>query len=769
MRSMRPRVNQNILILAGLLAVFAFGVALRMIPWENFITRDGVYLLEADNYEHLRKVTIVLNNFPWFPPYDYYMGYPVGTANITNPFFDLALAAVVRLLLVFYGGLYAVDTLVAALPPFLGMLALFPFFLWVRESFGPGRALAAALVLVLMPAHIYTTMVGRPDNELAEPLAAAVLFYLYALSLRRLPIGNGLRQYLVPALTGLAAFVSILFWRGAVLWWALIGAHTFFMMLSGRKELWRGFWKNGVVVFGAAAVSAFVYCLIDPFNVRPGFNFNTVSWFHLIVAVLAAAGLLATALFLSLREKGRSFGVSFLYGAAVLSAALVIFAVIAPGFFRGIFEGAQVVGGGNVWTRTIAQYRPLLTDDAGRFSFSSPLRASTAFLFLAPAVLLVLSLPNRLRATGPAYSFFVLSGWALLFLSLVNGRYENVFTLTVAACGGVFLASIYNVVKGRLGGVPGRLAGVIIAAAAAVILLYPSAPFYRGLPSSQPFLIKGDLEETLYWIKGATPATSHFLEPWKKPEYGVMARWEFGGWIEHIAQRPSVATVYGMETHGLIDSAEFFLATDEKEFLDIIDRNSVRYFILSKTLGALPEYAQLLGRDPSGYLVTRLDETGRLVWETGEKFFRLVQTSLYMMDGQSSEAPIPMKGVGGVRLVYESPSASDVRGFAGEIKQFKVFERVKGARVTGRARPGEPVVLAGTVVTNQGRAFKAVSETTADSTGRFVVEAWYPTVNQGEFKTGVNGAYELKIGNAGKGLLVSEDDIINGAVLELGQ
>ncbi|MBI2399645.1 MAG: hypothetical protein HYV23_01040 [Deltaproteobacteria bacterium] len=99
--------------------MFIFGVALRMIPWENFITRDGVYLLEADNYEHLRKVTVVLNNFPWFPSYDYYMGFPVGTANITNPFFDLVLAFVVRFLLVFYDGLYAVDKLVAALPPFL--------------------------------------------------------------------------------------------------------------------------------------------------------------------------------------------------------------------------------------------------------------------------------------------------------------------------------------------------------------------------------------------------------------------------------------------------------------------------------------------------------------------------------------------------------------------------------------------------------------------------------------------------------------------------
>ena len=763
-----PLINRSILILAGLLAVFAFGIALRMIPWEHFITRDGVYLLEADNYEHLRKVLVVLNNFPWFPPFDFYMGYPVGTANITNPFFDLILAFIVRALLVFYGGLYAVETLVAVLPPVLGMLVVFPFFFWLRESFGSNRALAASLVLALLPAHIFTTMVGRPDNELAEPLAAAALFFLYSLSLRRPSLVSGLRQYIVPALTGVMVFASILFWRGAVLWWAIVAAHTFFLMLFSGKENWRGFWKNGATIFGAAAIAALIYCLIDPFNVKPGFNFNTVSWFHVVAAILIAAGLWSTAFFLSLREKGRSFGLSFLYGGAVLVGALVVFAIIAPGFFMGIFEGTQVVGGGNVWTKTIAQYRPLLTDDAGRFSLSAPLRASTAFLFLAPVVLIALSLPGRLKNSGPAYSFFVLSGWALFLLSLINGRYENVFTLTVAACGGVFLSAIYNLLKGGSVAVTRRSIGAIIAAAVAIVLLYPSAPFYRVLAMSQPFLIKGDLEDTLYWLRSATPATSHFLEPWKKPEYSVMARWEFGGWIEYIAQRPSVATVYGMETHGLKDSAEFFLATDEKEFLDVIDRNGVRYFILSKTLGALPEYAEILGRDASGYLVTKPDETGAPVWQTGEKFFRLVQTGLYMADGQETTAPIPFKPVSGVRLVYESPSASDVRGFAGEIKQYKVFERVKGARLIGRARPGVKVTLSGTVVTNQGRAFQTVREAVADSSGRFVIEAWYPTVNQGEFKTGVNGAYTLRIGSASKGLFVSEEDIINGATLELG-
>jgi len=759
--------KRDILSLAAILAVFAIGVYLRMMPWENFITRDGVYLLEADNYEHLRKVAVVLNNFPWFPSYDYYMGFPVGTANITNPFFDLVLAYIVRLLLVFYGGLYAVETLLAGLPPFLGMLSVFPFYLWTRETFGPGRALAAAAVLVLMPAHIYTTMVGRPDNELAEPLAAASLFYLYALSLRGANEPGGRKFSPAAVLTGLAAFFSILFWRGALLWWAIIGLHTLIMMLAGRGA-WKGYWRNGTVIFAAAAAATFAYCLIDPFNVDPGFNFNTVSWFHAVAALLTAAGLLAAAFFFSSLEKGRSLSRSILIVAAVLSSVIVILALAAPGFFRGIFEGTQVVGGGNVWTKTIAQYRPLLTDDAGRFSLSSPMRASTAFLFLAPLVLAVLSMPARLRVSTPAYSFFVLSGWALFFLSLVNGRYENVFTLTVAACGGVFLVAVFKFMKAKLGSAIGGIAGAALSVAFALVLLFPSAQFYKGLTKSQPFMIKGDLEDTLYWLKGATPATSHFLKPWKKPEYGVMARWEFGGWIEYIAERPSVATVYGMETYGLEESAAFFLATSEEELLDIIDRNSVRYFILSKTLGALPEYAGILGRDPSGYLVTKPDETGRPVWVTGEKFFELAQTSLYMADGQPLESPVPFKGVGGVRLVYESPSASDVRGFAGEVKQFKVFERVKGARLVGRGSPGERVVLSGTVITNQGRAFQTVREAVADSAGRFEIIAWYPTVNQGEGKTGVDGAYMLKVGDAVKGLLVSEEQVLAGATLELG-
>jgi asparagine N-glycosylation enzyme membrane subunit Stt3 len=637
-----------------------------------------------------------------------------------------------------------------------------PFFLWVRQSQGTGRALVATLILCVLPGHLATTVVGRPDNEMSEPLAAALLFWLYGLSCGPPPAGR-LRRDAAPVLAGLAAFAAILLWRGAILWWAILAGHAALTMVSARDGDWRAPGRSGVAVFLSAAAAGTLYCLADPFGTRPGLSYNTVSWFHVAGALLAAAALSSTALVLHLRGKGRPLGAAVSYGAAALAACVAASWVVAPGLLAGALEGAGVVGGKNPWTRTIAQYRPLLTDGEGAFSLLAPLRESTGFLFLAPAVLLVLSI--RRKGAGPAGSLFLISGWTLLALAVVNGRYENVFALTVAACGAVFLAELYGAVRRRVGDRRGVPAGAAAAVAATLLLLSPSRSLYRALPESQPLLVKGDLGETLRWMRSATPSPGEFLEPWKKPAYGVMARWELGAWIEYLARRPAVATVYGIETHGLEDSAALFLATEEREFLELLERNGARYVVLSKSIGALPTYAALLGRDPSGYLVTAPDGRGGVAWQTGPRFFSLVHTSLYVTDGQPAG---PFRAVGGVRLVYESRSATDMMGLTGEIKQYKVFERVKGARLVGRARPGERVVLAGTIVTNQGRAFETVREGTADAAGSFALEAWYPTLGPGAAGTGVRGAYVLRVGNAERRVTVAEDDVVSGKVVALG-
>ncbi|MFQ5480343.1 MAG: hypothetical protein ACE5DW_03605 [Thermodesulfobacteriota bacterium] len=71
------------LIKAGLLfIIYAAGLTLRLIPWQNLITADTIYFFEPDNYEHFRKISLILHNFPHPPLHDYYSGFPVGIDTI---------------------------------------------------------------------------------------------------------------------------------------------------------------------------------------------------------------------------------------------------------------------------------------------------------------------------------------------------------------------------------------------------------------------------------------------------------------------------------------------------------------------------------------------------------------------------------------------------------------------------------------------------------------------------------------------------------------
>ncbi|MBI2412260.1 MAG: hypothetical protein HYV24_03525 [Deltaproteobacteria bacterium] len=748
--------------------IFLIGAYIRLIPWDNFVTNAGIYFLEADNYEHFRKVLILLKQFPNIPGHDFYMGFPVGTGNIWAPLTDFSFAVIIRVLSFLPSVDGDIAYILATLPPFVGTLAVIPLYLFCREAFGFRAAIIASVIFILLPTHIFTTVVGRPDNELFEPIWAGITFYLYALAALESENGEarGNRLIVISALAGLSAAVSLLYWRGAVLWWSILGLYSFVMVFGwsfkeGRR--WLGFFVSGAVAFLTIAfVIAFVL-VFNPFSLKGGTEFNVVSWFHVITALLGVASFSGLALAVYLKKE-RSAGTAKAAAAAVafLLAVFIVFAIISPSFFKGIMAGLGVVGGGNKWTSTIAQYKPLLSD-AGRFSIKAPLVFSTIFLFVSPIVLL--SLSRKWRRISAAALFFVFAGWALLAVTLVNGRYENVYTLIVAATGGVFLNSIGGFVEARIKGASGKTAGTIAVAVLIVIGLLPSLSFYKGLSHTGPFLIAGDLEDTLFWVRHNTPPTSNYLEPQKKPEYAVLAQWEFGGWIEAVAQRPSVATVMGTETHGMKESAGFYLADDEREFLKILDDNGVKYFILSKTLANLPEYAAIVGVDPSGYVNRKVLPDGREIVETGPRFFDLITTSLYLNDGQRAASPIPFRSVPGVRLVYECRGQSDFKGLPQEVKKYKVFERVKGAIVKGTARPGETVAMAGLVMTNTGRKFFVTADTSADGEGVFYLNFFYPNVDMREGKTGVVSGYVVQVGKKKYDLQISEKDILEGNVI----
>ncbi|MDP2689088.1 MAG: STT3 domain-containing protein, partial [Deltaproteobacteria bacterium] len=658
----------------------------------------------------------------------------------------------------------------AALPPVVGMLAVVPLFLWARECFGTSTALLASLIFAILPVNILSGMVGRPDNELIEPFWAALTFYMYALCNRERPQDSGdsgpLKDAALGVATGAVATLALLYWRGALLWWAIMAAHAVLSLLY--RNLRKGgtnqrLWLSTTIAFAFAAALISLVNIIKPWGLTGGMRFNIVSWFHAVSAFIAAAGLFAAGLMAYLKEKrGLSTAASFALGAVLFLVLLVVTAAIAPDYFRGILQGTAVVGGENKWTSTIAQYRPLFKDASGRWSLAAPLESSRLLLFAAPLALIHLALRKR----NDAASFFVFSGWALLLLTVINGRYENVLSIIVSISGAVLLGFVYRLMSREGQGASAKARGAAVTVAVLAGLLMPSLSFYRTLPLYSPFIVKGDLEESLLWIRDNTPATSHYYEPSRRPEYGVMARWEYGGWISAMARRPAIATIYGIETHGMKESAEMFLATDNEKFLRILDENHARYLILSKSIGALSGYAELLGRDPEGYLNERTDPSGRTILETGQKYFDLVHVNLYLADGQPSGGPVFFRGVGGVRLVYESATREGIGGLEQDVKKYKVFERVPGAAITGKARPNERVLLAGVVRTNRNRRFYAVSEAQAGPDGAFTLSAWYPSIGPYDRGVGVLGGYVLKAGDKERRVFVTEDDVVSGRELK---
>lgn len=766
----RGRLTPHLAAAALVLAAFSLGVSLRLIPLPNFLTPEGVYFLEGDNYEHLRKIVVILHDFPYYPPYDYYLGYPVGSGTLSSPLFDITAAALLLpvLWLVGWGG---IESAAAFLPPVAGMLAVIPLFLWCRECFGQRRAAAAAFILAVLPPHIFATVVSRLDNEMFEPLWAGILFYGYTVCCREAEKPDGGQRRLVSAavLTGLAAALSILYWRGALIWWAIVAGHNLWAIFWAgyrNEKTWKGLWLAGAVIFGATAGVILAICLTGLWGLGAGVRFNVVSWFHLAAALLAISASSSLALVFHMKQaRGWTMAKAVASGAVVFLVGGGILAAALPSFFYGILGGYGVIGGENVWTSTIAQYQPLFFDASGRISLQT-LKFSTLYLAVTPVILIVLSNPwKKWEERTAQTSFFIFAGLALFVLTVMNTRYENVLALVVAACGALFLAQIYDFVFRRAGMAAGYGAALLAGAA----MLLPAYSFYRDLPRHTPFMIRGSMQEALVWIRLNTPATSHFLTPHKKPEYGVMARWEYGGWIEYVAERPAIATLFGSETHGLKESAALFLSTDETKFLGIMDAEGARYLILSKTLGALPDYARLLGRETSGYFSAENDGYGRTVLKAGPKFFDLVHIRLYLMDGQPFAEPVRVNGVPGMRLVYESAGESDIRDFFQEIKEIKVFERVPGAVIRGHARPGERVFAEGIAHTNRDRAFYVSAGAFADAKGVFELRVYYPSKAPHENGIGVAGPYTVRAGQKSYRVTVTENAVTGGDVIETGR
>ncbi|MCE8423031.1 MAG: oligosaccharyl transferase, archaeosortase A system-associated, partial [Candidatus Methanoperedens sp.] len=99
----------------------------------------------------------------------------------------------------------------------------------------------------------------------------------------------------------------------------------------------------------------------------------------------------------------------------------------------------------------------------------------------------------------------------------------------------------------------------------------------------------------------------------------------------------------------------------------------------------------------------------------------------------------------------------------------KVFEYVKGAKITGRAQPNATVTLSNTIKTNIGRTIQYSQTTLSNGTYQFTVpySTEGPIFKETQFDTGPTGAYNVTAENVTKQIKVSEKDVLNGGTITL--
>lgn len=317
---------------------------------------------------------------------------------------------------------------------------------------------------------------------------------------------------------------------------------------------------------------------------------------------------------------------------------------------------------------------------------------------------------------------------------------------------------------------------------------------------------QNDWYKTMDWIRKNTPdpgidyyalyqepgidKTTGKINPYPYPStaYGILAQWDIGHMITYYAHRipnanPFHQGVGKKQGNEIIEEGEavFFIENNEDKAIQILNDLGTRYVITDSVSAKAQRYflsQSLWATGQAENFSNKMPDITKLLTE----FSNSMVVRLHLFDGRETEIEksmgsqkvlVEISSLSHFRLVYESDTtesySEDV--FNQEIKQAKVFEYVKGARITGKTIPNSEISISSQITTNQNREFiYKQSQKTTDGTFEFIVP--YAT-NQSEFQS--NSAksekvtaqpYKIKIGNKEIKVSVTEEDVLNGNTVQ---
>ncbi len=715
------------------------GFALRMASFRNFASPDGGFLFyTVDAYDHLRRISLGLQIFPSIPALDYYVGYPIGTGQIWSPFYDYFLTVIS---LLSGGSRSAVETIGLLANPVFSSLATIMMFLLGRRFFKCSLAGAmAALVFSLSPAHVAYTLPMNFDHHVLEPMIVMMLISIPVLE------KDGALRFRGILITAGVLLLALLMWRGSALYWGFVFAAIVFRTLFNKdSSLATGYAR----AFALAALCTSLLCLLTTWGKQNVFSYGIISWFHVILLFIAAAALLVIAYAISVR--------SYLVPCTLFIAGLTLLVLLTPlrALLSELISGISFLQRGDAWLTINSEQRGVFSSKP--FWYSATYLTSAWLMTPVAAYLAARTWLKGNKLDPFMASLIIWSPLCLLGLIIRYSHVASVITSLAAAYLFVYFSGHYRQKVSKI-----WICLIIVAS-----IICPSWPHLKS--SSTVYLLPNlryglhGPDGLLTWIRKSTPPTSHYLHPLQRPEYGILADWDLGALLYQVAQRPSVATAFGWETHGLYQQAAFWSTSDPAKALQLAKESSVKYVVIRRNKVLSNDLAIAREGELKGIIATGTVTMGNPP-ETS-----VYESLLYRDGGGIERSGEQIPALGNYRLVYESSYLGDRQIPGNEVSYYKLFEVVPAARINGVCNPGERIGLEFHYLTSRGRKATYRDSYNCDATGKFVFPAPYATEKrQGD--TIPAGSYKI-IFNSGKTSQVSvtEEAVLSGTAIILSK
>lgn len=810
-----------------LIVIFAISLYLRiMMPYDS-VFRNGIVAFASDDAVfHMRLVENTLHNFPHRIFYDPFTRYPYGSPVHFGPLFTQMIATLSLIVGMGSYNMDTVNTIGAFFPAILGALMVFPVYSIGKNLGSRSIGLLAALMIAVLPGQFFSrSTLGFTDHHIAEVFFSTTAIAFFILSMksgREINIRfSDLRFNMKPVVYSLLAGIMLaafqLSWTGAPFFSMIFLIFIIFQYIIDDMR------KRSTDYLAVATVPIFFIDLIFvlPYiNIIQTANFSyTYSWLQVAVPIIGMGFPLALSI-ISMEIKKRGYN-SYYYPVflgAFFILCLILMKLLLPQLYDAIISAPTIIfsfhtGG----AATIAEASSILERPGmlwSNFPITGPLQGDNLVILLTIAVLTTTGYGILKRQRSEELIFFV---WTITMLLAMYGqnRWAYYFAVNAALLVGIAGGAIINYVL-KTGGWQWRInpenigisqiLSLAIAVFVVIFFVYPSAiataigenPISRwggGEPSGGGF---SEWLETLTWMRYNTPdpgmdylasykVPKNMSAPYQYPDtaYGVMSWWDYGHVITYWGHRipnanPFQAGIGGGTSH-LPGASTFLTAKTEEDASNVLyalginGKPGARYVVSNAYMAF--EIMQVFGiwNDEYEYY-TQIRTNAGMQTVPSKKYYELMEAKLHIFDGN---------GLHSYRLVHESQRNpyGDEQGYKNIYNMLyggnipvensglvKVFEFVKGAKITGRAPPNAQVTLTNTIKTNIGRTFQ-YSQTTTSDNGTYVFTVPYsttgPVAGETNFDTQPEGLYTVTAGNITRHVDVSERDVLDGGTVTI--